>query len=403
MGLTSAQYNFEKDELVHLWEVEDFYVNSVLTVQVGQEAVFIRDGVALGEPFVEGRYVLNTSLLPEIMHGDYSLYGDNTFHAKLYFINKDRDLSLNWGTNTPFTIKDSVTPLAFKAGARGSYSLGISDSNLLITKTIGQMGTRSGYTSFTKFQLQDFIKDKLQELVISTMAATIRELKIDLYGIEGYYNEISEKVRRKIDEEGIFEAYGFTLKNFSIKAIQISDEDYEKLQKFTNEAAQRQQDIALDRMYGKTYETETQRKVLEGAVQNEATGQAMNLGLGLAYATTIGSSIGGMMGNMKDRANAQNEVAPQGQNVSPGGICPNCSSMVPQNSLFCPHCGTRMKLQTNNVCAKCGNEVPVGSKFCPSCGAPFVPKQQEIFCTNCGAKNEPNAKFCSTCGSKIGG
>lgn len=156
-------------------------------------------------------------------------------------------------------------------------------------------------------------------------------------------------------------------------------------------------------MYGKTYETETQRKVLEGAVQNEATGQAMNLGLGLAYATTIGSSIGGMMGNMKDRANAQNEVAPQGQNVSPGGICPNCSSMVPQNSLFCPHCGTKIKLQNNNVCAKCGNEVPTGSKFCPACGTPFVAKQQEIFCTTCGAKNEPNAKFCSSCGSKIGG
>lgn len=48
-------------------------------------------------------------------------------------------------------------------------------------------------------------------------------------------------------------------------------------------------------------------------------------------------------------------------------ICPNCKSNIPDDSKFCPDCGT--KVAKNEVCPHCGAEnLPKDSMFCPECG-----------------------------------
>lgn len=47
--------------------------------------------------------------------------------------------------------------------------------------------------------------------------------------------------------------------------------------------------------------------------------------------------------------------------------CRNCNQPVPENSKFCPHCGTAVSDQTV-ICANCKTENPAQAKFCKNCG-----------------------------------
>lgn len=56
--------------------------------------------------------------------------------------------------------------------------------------------------------------------------------------------------------------------------------------------------------------------------------------------------------------------------------CPNCGAEVPNGSVFCASCGTKITVVKNaeaggaRYCSGCGARIPEGSKFCTSCGQP---------------------------------
>ncbi|MFX0067187.1 MAG: zinc-ribbon domain-containing protein [Candidatus Hermodarchaeota archaeon] len=58
-------------------------------------------------------------------------------------------------------------------------------------------------------------------------------------------------------------------------------------------------------------------------------------------------------------------------------LCQNCGSQYPEESIYCPHCGTKVIV-----------EPPSRGYFCSTCGYPNLPGAS--FCTNCG---RPLAKF----------
>lgn len=47
--------------------------------------------------------------------------------------------------------------------------------------------------------------------------------------------------------------------------------------------------------------------------------------------------------------------------------CVNCGKEVPNDSVFCPFCGSK-EIKNENICPKCKKAVPIDSMFCPFCG-----------------------------------
>ena len=45
--------------------------------------------------------------------------------------------------------------------------------------------------------------------------------------------------------------------------------------------------------------------------------------------------------------------------------CVNCGQEIPDETKFCPYCGTSQMMK----CVNCDQEIPGGTKFCPYCGA----------------------------------
>ena len=56
-------------------------------------------------------------------------------------------------------------------------------------------------------------------------------------------------------------------------------------------------------------------------------------------------------------------------------VCENCGAELPEGTLFCSSCGTRVvriqpKAQSDGFCTKCGAAITPGARFCTGCGAP---------------------------------
>jgi ribosomal protein L40E len=65
-----------------------------------------------------------------------------------------------------------------------------------------------------------------------------------------------------------------------------------------------------------------------------------------------------------------------------GHICPRCKIKLPEEAVFCPHCGTKAQdiapPSIGPVCPSCGATLVEGAIFCPSCGIKIEEEVENI-------------------------
>ena len=99
---------------------EDFNTKAQLIVNANEEAVFYRDGVAVGL-FTGGRYSLTTQNYPFLTVLTKKFTGGvSAFNAKVYFVNKAHKLEMKWGTDSPIEVRDPKWGIQTSVHARGS-------------------------------------------------------------------------------------------------------------------------------------------------------------------------------------------------------------------------------------------------------------------------------------------
>ena len=117
--------------------------------------------------------------------------------------------------------------------------------------------------------------------------------------------------------------------------------------------------------------------------------------------------------------------------------CSACRTVLADDALFCPVCGTRViKMrapeQADGTCPQCGTPVEEGASFCIRCGfrlagAALAAEPEEAaeaavtqhageapgpqdepaqaaaaqLCPKCGAELEPDAVYCNMCGARV--
>lgn len=72
--------------------------------------------------------------------------------------------------------------------------------------------------------------------------------------------------------------------------------------------------------------------------------------------------------------------------------CICCEKKIPDDSEFCPYCGTAVEHIQTPMCKGCGKDIPEDSEFCPYCGMPIpmVAKIQSEENVPCVKKNNWN-------------
>lgn len=361
-----------RDWIVYKYPTDNIVWGSQVIVQEGQVAIYVKGGQVC-DVMVPGTYTLETKNLP-LLSGLVSIPfgGKDPFSAEIYFINTKTKLDIQWGTTDPIQLIDPKYYVKLRIRAYGQMGIKLNDGSLFFKSLIGGMDS-DDLVRYDK--IKDFYRGLIVIKVKSIIADTIISEGISALEISTKLEEISEKVKNKIQME--FANYGFNVVNFYVQSINFPDEDFEKINQILSDKAQ------FEIMGDNRYVTKRSFDVYETAAGNEngvagafAAG-GIGLGVGVNLADSMHSTI--------------RPSVPVDEMV----ICSNCHTETKKGSKFCSNCGETLQ-KKNIICPGCGATIMEGMKFCSECGY----KMHDNKC-ECGNILDTNAKFCPQCGKAV--
>ena len=141
LDVPSDDYIVQKYDSGKQWELA---LGSQLVVNEGQEAIFVKGGVAL-DTFAPGTHTLvsaNVPLLNSIVKLPFG--GVTPFTTEVWFVNKTIKRNMPWGTPQRIPAIEPQFGYPINVGACGQWGFRISDSRSFVTQIVGaQLGADS--------------------------------------------------------------------------------------------------------------------------------------------------------------------------------------------------------------------------------------------------------------------
>ncbi|NTW84630.1 MAG: hypothetical protein HGB30_00535 [Holophagaceae bacterium] len=270
-----------------------------LVVRESQEAVFINEG-QLADVFKPGTHNLTTQNLPILATLKGWKYGfESPFKSDVYFISTKLYNDLKWGTSNPIMMRDADFGM-LRIRAFGIYSIKVVDAGTFLKQLVGTNGV---------YTVPD-ISEQLRKTIMSRFTDALGEAKIPALDLAAKYDELSEFVKQKLQEE--FKTMGLELSKFFVENISLPEEVEAMMDKRTGVG-----------MMAPVMGAYTQMQVADAiplAAQNPSGIAGMGMGVGLGF------GMGNVMGQQMTGAAQQ-----MGQQPFPGGNAP--APAIPAKSL----------------------------------------------------------------------
>lgn len=379
-----VKYNGNSDVFAWKYPSEELSTWTQLIVNTSQEAVLIKDGVAL-DLFSAGCYTLDTDNIPILNHLIKLPFGGRSpFAAEVWFINKANSLDIKWGTRTPVQLEDPKYKIFVPVRSYGQFGIQIEDSMKFLTKLVGTMA------AFDKEALTNFFRGLYLNRVKDAISSYLVQKKIGLLEINAYLEELSESLREKM--QPTMDEYGIKLINFYVNDISVPEEDEGVKTLKAALAKKAEMDIVgYDYIQERSFDTLESAAANPGSVQSALTEAGIGLGMGLGMGVPISAQFAGMAQNI----NTSSEIKK----------CPSCGAMIEKGKRFCGNCGCDTQKDAVpeqasaalKTCPNCNAAIEnPNSKFCSGCGFSLVKK-----CPACNCELHENSKFCPECGAKL--
>lgn len=292
--------NLEKGCLVHRHPYDNLSTHAKVTVQEGQQMVFMSEGM-YSDLLKPGGHTLSTNNIPfleKIVNIPFG--GETAFKTSLYVVSTIRHRfagdDAGWGVG--LTIRDYSLcdeGLTIKVGAFGSYEFRITNAIAFIREYVG--------TEHDVY-LEDFADEfssAVSQRVTSVINQYFSQKRVGVTEVNNYLLDISDYARKHINE--YFEEYGLELTKFDVEGINPHEDDsnYQQILQAQSEAGSMDlESRALARKRqreGYSCQQERQLDVMETAAGNEGTagnimGASMGLGMGVGIGNVFGSQIG---------------------------------------------------------------------------------------------------------------
>lgn len=340
---------------VFAWKYPDSELGTwtQLIVNESQQAILFKGGQAL-DVFEAGRHTLSTANIPFLEALiNLPFGGQSPFSAEVWFVNKQFNLDVKWGTPSPIQIQDPVYGVFVPVRSYGIFGLQIDDAKRFLVKLVGTL------PAFTKNDIVRYFRGVYVSKVKDAISTYIVEHKVGILEINMYLDELSDYLRERIAPT--MADYGISLTNFYVNDISVPEDDPAVVSLKQTLAKRAEMNII-----GYNYVQERSFDTLEGAATNPGSGSSdlMGAGLGLGMGFGMGGGFGSAFADM-----ARN-LSPLGQELR----CPSCGTAMAQGQKFCGQCGRPASTPpakpaaSERFCTQCGEPMPEGAHFCGRCG-----------------------------------
>ena len=313
------QYNDET--LFWKWTNREIKKGSVLIVRPGQDAIMMYNGKSEGIFRDEGRFDIETQIIPFLSTLKGFKFGFNTgLRAEVLFINT-KELTVKWGTKNAIILPAEGLPGGMPIRAFGTFSCKVADEQILIEKIAGAQSI------FTIDDVKERVVSNLDQLLMKWIASQGK----DMFHLQAYAAEISQSITSDLDFE--MRKIGIGITNFTIASVSYPEEVQAMMEK-----------AAAQSMIGdiNTYQQVAMADALSNG--NSAAGSAAATMAGLGAGMAMAQQMAGQM-QQGQAAPAQNMAAPAQNAAAPAGtgvnFCPNCGQPA-NGARFCPNCGTQL-------------------------------------------------------------
>lgn len=340
---------------VFAWKYPDSELGTwtQLIVNESQQAILFKGGQAL-DVFEAGRHTLSTANIPFLEALiNLPFGGQSPFSAEVWFVNKQFNLDVKWGTPSPIQIQDPVYGVFVPVRSHGIFGLQIDDAKRFLVKLVGTL------PAFTKNDIVRYFRGVYVSKVKDAISTYIVEHKVGILEINMYLDELSDYLKDRIAPT--MADYGISLTNFYVNDISVPEDDPAVVSLKQTLAKRAEMNII-----GYNYVQERSFDTLEGAATNPGSGSSdlMGAGLGLGMGFGMGGGFGSAFADM-----ARN-LSPLGQELR----CPSCGTAMAQGQKFCGQCGRPASTPpakpaaSARFCTQCGEPMPEGAHFCGRCG-----------------------------------
>lgn len=257
-----------------------------LTVREGQAAIFVNEG-ELADVFLPGMYELETENLPILSRLKGWKYGfKSPFKAEVYFVSTRILADFNWGTPSPFSIRDPEFGI-LTLRARGHFSFHVSDPGKFLKGIVGTDG------EFTKSEIKDRLRKRFVTQAQSGIAGSGKAFYQMAENLDALSLDLKDRLNGKFQDD-----FGMTLDDTSIQAIEPSEESMAKIEQ--------RDDVFFHDNRMDNYERRARADALKTMAANPGPGGlaagGMGMGMGLAMANQMGGMYGAPMGGMMNPA-----------------------------------------------------------------------------------------------------
>ena len=261
---------------------------SQLIVNEGQEALFVKGGVAV-DVYGPGTHTL-TSGVSGFAGNIFS--SRSPFTGEVWFINRTAKLDLHWGTSNRIALIDPQFNYPVNIGAFGLYGLRIDDSRKFFTQLVGTQALADSE------RIESYFSGEIIEKLTLVLSRRVSGGE-SFFQINAAISAIADDVEAEIRIE--FERFGIEVVNFSLKSINLPPEDIKQIQSVMAKRMEMQQlgSVAV----GQGYLTAKSMEVMQTAAANQNggagafVGAAAGMGMGLGAGIPLGQQIAGNVVN----------------------------------------------------------------------------------------------------------
>ncbi len=372
---------------------EDIITNgSIITVNEGQVALIVSDGKIVEFCAEPGAFRWDDSTEPSLFAGEFfkgmidsfkrighrfSFGGDTGAQQRVYYVNVKEIFDNRFGTQTPMPYDDPYYRTALYIRYFGQYSFKITDPLVFFANVAGNVGD-----TYTRENLRTICTDEFQTALDTALAMCAAE-GIKFSQLPMRQRDIARFMSETLDTDWR-ERRGMEITAVALAKVTPDDESRKRIEEFDTNVMHSDPSAMTG---GMAY---AQMQAMQKAASNQAGAMTGFMGFGMAN-----TAMGGAASQASLLENAEKIAEQKKKSSASTSACKNCGHEVASGAKFCPECGTKDPIASDEWTCVCGHVAK--GKFCSECGA----RRALDRCPSCGYALDGQTKFCPECGAKI--